>query len=108
MNKVYVVGAKRSAIGSFMGTLAPMHPADFGSQVLTQLFKETNVDPSALDEVLLGNILPAGLKQGVARQVAIKAGVPSSVPAYGVNMVCGSVIKTDMNPYKNIALGLKH
>ncbi|TNF09373.1 MAG: acetyl-CoA C-acetyltransferase [Bacillota bacterium] len=106
MKKVYVVGAKRSAIGSFMGTLSPVHPADFGSQVLKVLLEETNIDKSAIDEVLVGNILPAGLKQGLARQISIKAGIPSSVPAYGVNMVCGSGMKTLMNAYTNIALGL--
>jgi acetyl-CoA C-acetyltransferase len=106
MKKVYVVGAKRSAIGSFMGTLSPVHPADFGSQVLKALLDETKVDKQAIDEVLVGNILPAGLKQGLARQISIKAGIPSSVPAYGVNMVCGSGMKTLMNAYTNIALGL--
>lgn len=106
MNKVFIVGAKRSAIGSFMGTLAPVHPAEFGSQVLKALLKETNINSAEIDEVLVGNILPAGLKQGVARQTAILAGVPSSVPAYGVNMVCGSGMKSVMNGYSNIALGL--
>ncbi|MDX9691822.1 MAG: acetyl-CoA C-acetyltransferase [Acholeplasmataceae bacterium] len=108
MNKVYVVGAKRSAIGSFMGTLSPLHPADFGSQVLKSMLDELNVDKKAIDEVLVGNILPAGLKQGVARQISIKSGIPSSVPAYGVNMVCGSGMKSVMNGFQSIALGLNH
>ncbi len=108
MKKVYVIGAKRSAIGSFLGTLSTLHPADFGSQVLKQLLKETNIQVSDIDEVLVGNILPAGLKQGVARQVSILSGIPSSVPAYGVNMVCGSGMKSVMNGFSNIALGLHH
>lgn len=106
MKKVFVIGAKRSAIGSFMGSLAPLHPAEFGSQVLKQLLDDTNIHVKEIDEVLVGNILPAGLKQGVARQISIKAGIPTSVPAYGVNMVCGSGMKTMMNAYANIALGL--
>jgi acetyl-CoA C-acetyltransferase len=106
MNKVYIVGAKRSAIGSFLGTLSPLHPAEFGSQVLKAVLKETQIDPAKIDEVLVGNILPAGLKQGVARQTSILAGIPSSVPAYGVNMVCGSGMKSVMNGYTSIALGL--
>lgn len=106
MKKVYVVGAKRSAIGSFMGTLSPVHPAEFGAQVLKQLIEETQINVSDVNEVLVGNILPAGLKQGVARQTALKAGIPTYVPAYGVNMVCGSGMKTVMNGYTNIALGL--
>lgn len=106
MQKVYLVGAKRSAIGSFMGTLSSLHPADFGSQVLKTLLDETKINVLDIDEVLVGNILPAGLKQGLARQISIGAGIPTSVPAYGVNMVCGSGMKTLMNGYANIALGL--
>ena len=106
MKDVYVVGAKRSAIGSFMGTLSSLHPADFGSQVLKALIKESGINVQDINEVLVGNILPAGLKQGVARQISIMSGIPSSVPAYGVNMVCGSGMKTVMNGFTNIALGL--
>ncbi|HCZ23853.1 MAG TPA: acetyl-CoA C-acyltransferase, partial [Acholeplasmataceae bacterium] len=106
MNKVYVIGTKRSAIGSFMGTLSSLHPADFGSQVLKTLIKESQINVNDINEVLVGNILPAGLKQGVARQVSILAGIPSNVPAYGVNMVCGSGMKSVMNGFSNIALGL--
>lgn len=106
MKKVYVVGAKRSPIGSFMGTLSPLHPADFGAQVLKKLIEETKINVSDINEVLVGNILPAGLKQGVARQVAIKAGIPAFVPAYGVNMVCGSGMKTVMNAFIEITSGI--
>lgn len=106
MRKVYIVGAKRSAIGSFMGSLADVHPADFGSQVLQKLLEETKIDPTKIDEVLVGNILPAGLGQGLARQISIKAGIPATVPAYGLNMVCGSGMKTVMNGYANIKAGI--
>ncbi len=106
MKKVYVIAAKRSPIGSFLGTLSTLHPADFGAQVLKALLAEATIDPAKLDEVLVGNILPAGLKHGLARQIAIKSGVPVSVPAYGINMVCGSGMKTVMNGFANIALGL--
>jgi acetyl-CoA C-acetyltransferase len=105
MKKVFVVGAKRSAIGSFMGALNGVHPKDFGSQVLKQLLKESNVSPEIIDEVQIGNVLPAGLGQGLARQISIHSGIPTSVPAYGVNMVCGSGMKTLMNAYANIKLG---
>ena len=97
MNKVFIVGAKRSAIGSFMGTLAPVHPAQFGAQVLKALLKETAVNVNDIDEVLVGNILPAGLGQGIARQVSILSGVPVSIPACAVSMACGSGMKTVMN-----------
>ncbi len=106
MRKVYVVGAKRSPIGAFMGSLSDVHPAEFGSQVLSALLAETKVDAAKIDEVLVGNILPAGLGQGLARQISIKSGIPSTVPAYAVNMVCGSGMKTVMNGYANIVLGI--
>jgi len=106
MSNVFVVAAKRSPIGSFMGSLAEMHPADFGSQVLRNVLEETKINPSKIDEVLVGNILPASLGQGVARQLAIKSGIPVEVPAYGVNMVCGSGMKTVMNGYTSIVAGL--
>ncbi len=105
MKKVYIVGAKRSPIGSFMGSLSSVHPAEFSSQVLTKLLADVNIQKDKIDEVLVGNILPAGLKQGLARQISINSGIPSSVPAYGVNMVCGSGMKSVMNGYSNIALG---
>jgi acetyl-CoA C-acetyltransferase len=108
MKKVFIVGAKRSPIGSFLGTLAPLHPAIIGSQVLNSLLDELKIDSSKIDEVLIGNILPAGLKQGVARQVSIQAGIPHTVPAYGVNMVCGSGMKTVMNAYANMVSGFHH
>jgi len=106
MKKVYIVGAKRSAIGSFMGALAPVHPAEFGSQVLKSLLDDLSIDNSKIDEVLVGNILPAGLKQGIARQISIYSGIPATVPAYSVNMACGSGMKAVMNGYANILLGL--
>ncbi len=106
MEKVYVLGSKRSAIGSFMGTLAPMHPAQFGSQVLKALISETNLNVNDIDEVLVGNILPAGLGQGIARQVSILSGVPVSIPACAVSMACGSGMKTVMNAYTSLALGM--
>ncbi len=106
MRKVYIVGAKRSAIGSFMGTLASVHPAEVGTQVLKALLKESKVDPKTVDEVLVGNILSAGLGQNIGRQISIYSGIPSSTPASTLNMVCGSGMKTVMNAYTSIAAGL--
>lgn len=106
MKKVYVVAAKRSAIGSYLGTLSQISPVEFGSQVLKQMLAEVNVDPALIDEVAMGNILPAGQKQGLARQISVLAGVPEEVPAYGINMVCGSGMKSVMNAYANIKAGL--
>lgn len=103
MSKVYVLGAKRTPIGSFLGTLSTMHPAEYGATVLKTLIEETKINPEDIHEVQVGNILPAGLGQGVARQVSIKAGVPITVPAYSINMACGSGMKTVMNAFALIS-----
>lgn len=102
MRKVYIVSAKRTALGSFMGSLRLTPAGVLGAQVIKAVLDETKIDPHRLDEVIMGNILPAGQGQGVARQAAIKAGVPVTVPAYGVNMVCGSGMKSVMLAYAQI------
>lgn len=106
MKKVYIAAARRTAIGSFNGTLAGTSPIDFAVPVVQELLNGTGLAPGAVDEVLMGNILPAGNMQGPARQVAIEAGIPNTVPAYTVNMVCGSGMKTVMNAATAIAAGL--
>jgi len=106
MSKVFVVAAKRSAIGSYLGTLAQISPADFGSQVLKQTLELNQIDPSWVEEVIVGNVLPAGQKQGLPRQISIKAGISPEVPAYGVNMICGSGMKSVIMGYAHIQAGL--
>jgi len=103
--KVYLISAKRSAIGSMLGTLKDASATYIGAEVLKAALAEANVDPSNLNEVIVGNVLPAGLKQGPARQVAIGAGVPIEVPAYSLNMVCGSGMKAVINAATSIAAG---
>ena len=105
MSKVYLVSAKRSAIGSMLGSLKDAAPTWVGAQVLKAVIEDAKIDPAWLDEVVVGNVLPAGLKQGPARQVAIGAGVPVEVPAYSLNMVCGSGMKAVMNAATAIAAG---
>jgi acetyl-CoA C-acetyltransferase len=85
-----------------------MSAGDLGALVLKSILEETKIDPSDIDEVIMGNILPAGQGQGVARQVSIKAGVPVSVPAYSLNMACGSGMKALMNAYTSIKSGMHH
>ena len=99
MNKVYLISAKRSAIGSMLGTLKDVSPTKLGADVLRATLEAGNVKPEWLNEVIVGNVLPAGVKQGPARQVAIGAGVPVEIPAYSLNMVCGSGMKSVMNAY---------
>ncbi|MBE6944753.1 MAG: acetyl-CoA C-acetyltransferase [Ruminococcaceae bacterium] len=105
MSKVYLVSAKRSAIGSMLGSLKDATPTWIGAQVLKAVIEDAKIDPAWLDEVVVGNVLPAGLKQGPARQVALGAGVPVEVPAYSLNMVCGSGMKAVMNAATAIAAG---
>ncbi|MBQ7407854.1 MAG: acetyl-CoA C-acetyltransferase [Clostridia bacterium] len=106
MKKVYLVSAKRSAIGSMLGTLKDVAPTYLGAQVLKAALEDAKVKPEWLDEVVVGNVLPAGIKQGPARQVAIGAGVPVEVPAYSINMVCGSGMKAVMNAVISIQAGM--
>lgn len=104
--KVFIVGAKRSPIGSFLGALKDVHPQDMGSQVLKTLLEETKVPVDKIDEVIVGNILSAGLGQGIARQISVKAGIPEAVPAYSLNMLCGSGMKAILNAFMGIQSGL--
>ncbi|MFW5894570.1 MAG: acetyl-CoA C-acetyltransferase [Bacillota bacterium] len=106
MKKVYVVSAKRTAIGKFLGSLADTHPAEYGAEVIKAMLDETQVPKDAFDEVIVGNILPAGLGMNIARQVSLGAGIPVDVPAYAVNMVCGSGMKSVINAYTNIKAGM--
>lgn len=105
MQKVYIAGAKRTPIGSFLGALKDVSAADLGKVAIEGVISQSGINPADIDEVALGNVLPAGQGQGVARQAAIKAGIPENVPAYGVNMVCGSGLKTVMNAFLGIRAG---
>lgn len=103
--KVYIIAAKRTPIGRFMGSLSSISPADLGAMVIKNIIVETKIDPAGIDEVIGGNVLSAGQKQGVIRQAAMKAGIPPEVPAYGINMICGSGMKAFMNAYASIKAG---
>ncbi len=105
MKKVYIIAAKRTAIGKFLGTLANVSAVELAKTVMQDILKQTGVDPSLIDEVIVGNVLSAGQGQGVARQASIAAGIPNEVPAYGVNMICGSGMKTIMTAYNSIQAG---
>jgi acetyl-CoA C-acetyltransferase len=105
MSKIYIVAAKRTAIGKFGGSLSTLSAAEIAAVVIKNILEETNIDPSKIDEVIVGNILSAGQKQGVARQASIKGGIPQEVPAYGVNMICGSGMKAILNAWAGIKSG---
>lgn len=105
MEKVFIVAAKRTAIGKFLGSLSSFTPGELGAIVIRNLLSETGIDPKNIDSVIVGNVLSAGQAQGVARQCSIKAGIPAEVPAYSINMVCGSGMKSVMNGYADIVSG---
>jgi len=93
MEKPVIVGAVRTPIGRFMGTLASMSATDLGAIAVSEIVKRTGIDPGQLDEVVMGNVVGAGLGQNPARQAAIRGGIPDNVPAVTVNKVCGSGLK---------------
>ena len=105
MRKAYVVAAKRSAIGSFMGGLTNMPLVDLGAAVLSRTIEEAGIDPANIDEVIVGNVIAAGLGQNIGRQVSIKAGVPVEVCAQSLNMLCGSGLKAVMEATMRIQCG---
>jgi len=94
MKEVVIVSALRTAVGSFGGSFKNVPAVDLGAEVIKGVLEETGLDPAAIDEVILGNVLQAGLGQNPARQAAMKAGIPKEVPAMTVNKVCGSGLKT--------------
>lgn len=106
MNKeVVVVAAKRSAIGSFGGTLKNLSAVQIATEVAKDIINETKIDPAAINEVILGNVISAGLGQNVARQVQINAGIPAESSALTINKVCGSGLKVIALATQSILLG---
>ena len=105
MKEVYVVNCCRTAIGSFGGSLKDTPAAEMGAVVIKEALNRAGVKPENVDEVMFGCILTAGLGQNPARQAALKAGVPISVPAYTVGMVCGSGMKSVIEGARAILTG---
>ena len=105
MKELYVVNCCRTAIGSFGGSLKNTPAPELGAIVVKEALNRAGVKPEQVDEVMFGCILTAGLGQNVARQVSIKAGIPYSVPAYTVGMVCGSGMKSVIEGARSILAG---
>ncbi|WP_339882720.1 acetyl-CoA C-acetyltransferase [Vreelandella maris] len=93
MKEVVIVAARRTAVGAFGGSLAGIPASDLGALVIKDILSSTGVAPDQVDEVLLGQVLTAGVGQNPARQASIKGGLPASVPAMTINKVCGSGLK---------------
>jgi acetyl-CoA C-acetyltransferase len=105
MQKAYIVAAKRTPIGSFHGKLAEVKATDLGALALKAALEEARVPAEAVEEVYFGNVLSANLGQAPATQVALKAGLPPTVPATTINKVCASGLKAIMLAAQTIALG---
>ncbi|PHV11026.1 acetyl-CoA C-acetyltransferase [Chitinimonas sp. BJB300] len=105
MSEVVIVAAQRTAIGSFGGSLAKVSAPELGATVIKALLEKTGVAPDQIDEVILGNVLQAGLGQNPARQASIKAGIPVTVPALTINQVCGSGLKATHLGVQSILAG---
>ena len=93
MDDVVIVAAGRTAVGKFGGSLAKIPAAELGAHVIKGLLAKTGIDQNLISEAILGQVLTAGVGQNPARQAVIKAGLPSSIPAYTINKVCGSGLK---------------
>ena len=105
MENVYVISACRTAIGTFGGSLKDIPVVKLGEAVISEGMRRAGIRPEDVDEVIFGNVLQAGLGQNTARQAAVYAGIPVEVPAYTVNKVCGSGLKTVSLAYQSITLG---
>ena len=94
MREVVIASAARTALGSFGGTLKDVPAAELGAIVIKEAVKRAGINPEQVEEVVMGNVIQAGLGQNVARQATLKAGLPNEVPAMTINKVCGSGLRT--------------
>ncbi|MBS0579764.1 MAG: acetyl-CoA C-acyltransferase [Proteobacteria bacterium] len=95
-NDVFIVSAKRTPIGAFLGALSPLSAVQLGGAAIKAAIESAGIKAADLDEVIMGCVLPAGLGQAPARQAALLAGAPSSVPCTTINKMCGSALKSVM------------
>ncbi len=105
MKEVVIVSAVRTPIGSFMGALSSVPAPKLGAAAISGALEKIKLDPKLVDEVLMGNVVQAGTGQAPARQAAIFAGIPDTVPCSTINKVCASGMKTVMQAVQSIKLG---
>lgn len=105
MNDIVIVSAVRTAIGSFGGSLAGVSAPELGAIVAKEAIVRAGISPDVINDVVLGNVLQAGLGQNPARQAAIRAGIPEAVPATSINVVCGSGLKSVIMAAQSVAAG---
>ncbi|CAM2771440.1 MULTISPECIES: acetyl-CoA C-acetyltransferase [Staphylococcus] len=105
MTRVVLAAAYRTPIGVFGGAFKDVPAYDLGATLIEHIIKETGLNPSEIDEVIIGNVLQAGQGQNPARIAAMKGGLPETVPAFTVNKVCGSGLKSIQLAYQSIVTG---
>lgn len=105
MTRVVLAAAYRTPIGGFGGAFKDVPAYDLGATLIEHIIKETGLNPSEIDEVIIGNVLQAGQGQNPARIAAMKGGLPETVPAFTVNKVCGSGLKSIQLAYQSIVTG---
>ena len=105
MEQAVIVSAVRTAVGSFGRSLNSVPAVELGVTALQEALRRVNLEPGQVDEVILGNVLQAGLGQNPARQVAVRAGIPQEVPAFSINKVCASGLKSVFLAAQAVKLG---
>ena len=105
IEEVVIIGAARTPIGTYKGSLKNIKAHQLGSIVINDILKKNNFDHNEIDEVIMGQVLTAGTGQNPARQAAVNAGIPISKPAYIINQVCGSGLRSVILGFQSIKLG---
>ena len=103
MSKIVITSAARTAVGSLGGSLKNIPATDLGSVVINECIKKSSLKTNQIDEVIFGQVLTGGAGQNPARQAAIKSGIPKEIPAYVVNQVCGSGIRSVASGFQSIS-----
>ena len=105
IKEVVIVEAARTPIGTYKGSLKNFKADQLGSIVINEILKRSNVSHDEVDEIIMGQVLTAGMGQNPARQAAINAGIPVSKPAHIINQVCGSGLRAIISGFQSIKLG---
>jgi hypothetical protein len=105
MTRVAIVSAARTPIGTFGGALKDTHVVDLGTLVIKEALRRGGIKPEDVDEVIMGNVLTGGMGMNTARQATIRAGLPDTTPAFTINKVCGSGLKSVALAAQAIQLG---
>ena len=105
MNDIYIVSGSRTPMGAFQGSLTSMTAVELGAAAISESISRAGIEPDSVDEVIMGNVLSAGLRQGPARQAAMDAGIPVGIGATTINKLCGSGMKAAMLSHDLISAG---